>query len=402
MRLVGRHDLFLLGGLAVALFVVFSKALEQLFDLIHDIEETSGLRLLPALVILASVFVFHQLRKRHEMRAEALAAAAEARQATERAAEMERLVAFGQALARSLNEESIQTASATHIPLLAPGREAWVLVRTPTEWRPLVVIGDSSAPERERAARMALGEADPSVGSAEFTCFPMIIAGTPVGVLAIAVDPPVQDQQRRIMTAVAALLAVSLKNAQLFREVHENSVRDALTGCFNRRHALEVIDAELRRARRSQMPLSMVMFDLDHFKRINDRYGHLAGDAVLAAVGRRMKAVLRGSDMKCRYGGEEFLLLLPDTPLSGAHRVAETLRAELHDHPVNFNDERITVTASFGVTTITPGEVDPMTIMARADRALYRAKQEGRNCIRLSDDGMVSAEMSCLQSPVPA
>jgi diguanylate cyclase (GGDEF)-like protein len=144
------------------------------------------------------------------------------------------------------------------------------------------------------------------------------------------------------------------------------------------------------------------MFDLDHFKRINDRYGHLAGDAVLAAVGGRMKAVLRGSDMKCRYGGEEFLLLLPDTPLSGAHRVAETLRVELHEHPVSFNDERITVTASFGVTTITPGEVDPMAIMARADRALYRAKQEGRNCIRFSGDGVASPEMSCLQSPVPA
>src|SRR5688572_23977787 len=107
MRLVGRHDLVLLGGLAVALFVVFSQALERMFDLIREIEGASGLRLLPALVILTGVFIFHQLRKRHEMRAEALAAAAEARQATELAAEMERLVAFGQALARSLNEDSI-------------------------------------------------------------------------------------------------------------------------------------------------------------------------------------------------------------------------------------------------------------------------------------------------------
>jgi diguanylate cyclase (GGDEF)-like protein len=204
-------------------------------------------------------------------------------------------------------------------------------------------------------------------------------------VLGVAAEPPLQDQQRRILTAAAAMLAVSLKNAELFREVHENSVRDSLTGCFNRRHALEMIDAELRRARRSQRPLAMIMFDLDHFKRINDRYGHLAGDAVLAAVGTRMRTVLRGSDLKCRYGGEEFLILLPETPLAGAQRVAEALRREIQDHAVPWNEESIAVTASFGVASITPGEVDPLPIMARADGALYRAKQEGRNCVRTAD-----------------
>ena len=387
MRLVGRNDLVLLGGLAAALFVVFSKALEQVFDGIRDIESASGLRLLPALLILASVFAFHQLRKRHEMRAEALGASAAARQATDRAAEMERLAAFGQALAKSLDEDAIRTAATAHLPLLAPGRGAWVLVRTPTQWRPLITVGDSLPAEREGAARIAIGERDPArVAAPDFTCFPLIIAGAPVGVLGVAAEPPLQDSQRRILTAAAAMLAVSLKNAELFRDVHENSVRDVLTGCFNRRHALEVIDGELRRSRRSQMPLSMVMFDLDHFKRINDQYGHLAGDAVLAAVGARMKAVLRGSDMKCRYGGEEFLLLLPDTPLSGARRVAETLRTEIHDHPVTFGDIRIPVTASFGVTAITPGEVDPLVIMARADAAMYRAKQQGRNCVRIAEE----------------
>ena len=387
MRLIGRNDLVLLGGLAVALFVVFSKALAQLFDLIREVEESRGLRLLPALLILATVFVFHQLRKRHEMHAEALGAAAAARQATDRAAEMERLVAFGQALARSLDEESIQAAATAHIPLLAPGRGAWALVRTPTHWKPLLLVGESSAGAREHAAAVALGEAAPGDGpDPAFTCFPLIVAGTPLGVLGVASDPALSDQHRRILTAAAALLGVSLKNAELFRQVLENSVRDSLTGCFNRKHALEVIDAELRRARRSQMPLSMVMFDLDHFKRVNDRYGHLGGDAVLAAVGARMKAVLRGSDLKCRYGGEEFLILLPDTPVAGARRVAETLRREIEQHPVGWNDHAIQVTASFGVTAITPGEVDPLVIMARADSALYRAKEEGRNCVRVAEE----------------
>ena len=387
MKVAGRNDLVLLGGLAVALFVIFSQALEQLLDVVREIEESRGLRLLPALLILATVFIFHQLRKRHEMHAEALGASAAARQATERAAEMERLVSFGHALARSLDDESIQTATAAHLPLLAPGRGAWAMVRTGTYWKPLTTVGDSSPAERERASRVALGETGPSaVTGAEYACFPMIVAGTPVGVLGVSADPPPNDQQRGILTAAAALLAVSLKNAELFREVHENSVRDSLTGCFNRKHALEVIDAELRRARRSQLPLSMVMFDLDHFKRINDRYGHLAGDAVLAAVGGRMTAVLRVSDLKCRYGGEEFLILLPDTPIGGARRVANNLRREIEEHPVSWNEASIPVTASFGVTAIVPGEVDPLEIMARADGALYRAKEAGRNCVRVAEE----------------
>ena len=216
--------------------------------------------------------------------------------------------------------------------------------------------------------------------------FPLIVAGTPVGVLGVASDPPLTEHQRSVLSAAAALLAVSLKNAELFHEVHENSVRDSLTGCFNRKHALEVMDGELRRSRRSQMPLSLVMFDLDHFKEINDKYGHLGGDAVLAAVGQRMNAVLRGSDLKCRYGGEEFLILLPDTPLAGARRVADTLRRELADHPVRWNEEAIMVTASFGITSITPGEVEPHIIIGRADSALYRAKQSGRNCVCTSEE----------------
>jgi diguanylate cyclase (GGDEF)-like protein len=386
MRAVGKsEDLVLLGGLVLALLVIFSQAMESLLDFFRSIEEGRGLRLLQALLIIGTVFVFHQVRKRQMMRAEAQGAAAEARQATAHAAEMERLVAFGQGLARSLNEEAIQAAATAHIPLLAAGRGAWVVLRTAGYWKPLTTIGDSSPGARERAARAALGEGDPAAGGEPFACFPMIIAGTPVGVLGVDADPPLNDQQRRMLTAAAALLAVSLKNAELFREVHENSVRDSLTGCFNRKHALEVVDAELRRARRSQMPLSMVMFDLDHFKRINDRYGHLGGDAVLSAVGARMKAVLRGSDLKCRYGGEEFLILLPDTQVSGALRVAENLRRELESHPVLWNEESMAMTASFGVTAITPGEVDPLVIMARADNALYRAKAEGRNCIRVAE-----------------
>jgi diguanylate cyclase (GGDEF)-like protein len=318
------------------------------------------------------------------MRDEAQSVARAAREATERAAEMARLVAFGHALARSMDSESsdsIGDVAAGQVPLLAPGRGAWVMTRTRGgHWESMMAVGESSPDDRERAARRALGEVEPLIGVVSSDiCFPMIVAGTPEGVLGVAPEPPLTEHQRNILSAAAALLAVSLKNSQLFREVRENSVRDALTGCFNRAHAVEVLDAEIRRARRSKLPLSLIMFDLDNFKEINDRHGHLCGDAVLAAVGSRMKSELRGSDMKCRYGGDEFMLILPDTPLAGAKQVSENLRTALESHHITWNADQVRVTASFGVAVVNPTDLDPLAAIARADSALYRAKERGRN-----------------------
>jgi diguanylate cyclase (GGDEF)-like protein len=405
MRLFGRNDLALLAALSVALFIMFSRPLGDVLEYAREMEQSTGLQLLPGLVILVTVFLFQQLRQRQEVQADALLAAAAAKTATDRAAEMERLVGFGQALARSLDEKSIRDVVAAHIPLLLPGRGAWAMVRESVPdpehgealvWQTLTVVGDSSSESRERAARRALGELDPSVGATEDdVCFPMIIAGRPVGVIGVSAVPPLSEQARSVLAAAGALLAVSLKNAELFREVRENSVRDPLTGCYRRAHALEVLENELRRARRSQLPVSTIMFDVDHFKSINDTYGHLAGDAVLVAIGTRMRAVLRGSDLKCRYGGEEFLIVLPDTPPNGAQRVADSLRRDIESHPVKWGQGEICVTASFGVAANVSGEVDAIAVVGRADAALYTAKQSGRNCVRQADiPELLSAEQS--------
>jgi diguanylate cyclase (GGDEF)-like protein len=387
---MGRNDAVLMVGLTVALFVIFSGPMAKLLDYVREVEKIHGLQLLPALVILATIFSFHQLFKRQELRAESLSVARAAKEATERAAELSRLVAFGHALARTMDSQShdsIRAAMAAHIPLLAPGRDAWVMTRTRAGvWESLVAVGDSSPGDRERAARRALGEADPFVGpTPSEVCFPMIIAGTPEGVLGVAPEPALTDHQRSVLSAAAALLAVSLKNAELFREIRENSVRDGLTGCFNRTHAIEVLDAELRRARRSKLPLSLLMFDLDNFKNINDRHGHLCGDAVMAAIGAIMKSELRGSDVKCRYGGDEFMVILPDTPVGGARQVADNLRRAIAERPVMWNDGQITVTASFGITAVNTADHDPRSAIARADSALYRAKQVGRNAIQVEE-----------------
>jgi diguanylate cyclase (GGDEF)-like protein len=390
MRLIGRNDLFLLVGLTAALFTIISRPLGRLVDYTREVDRIWGLQLVPGLVILAVVFMVHQMRKRHETRADALAAAVEARQATARVAEMERLVKFGQALGEALDQATIGAVARQHVPQLVDGRGVWAMALDGTTWQPLVVAADRSVDECEAASQHALyGGASRADATDRDVCFPMVIGGRPVGVLGIAPEPPITEHQGVMLAAAAALLGAALKNAELFEVVHENSVRDSLTGCFNRQHALEVIDAELRRSRRSRLPLALLMFDLDHFKTVNDQYGHLCGDAVLAAVGQRMKAVLRSSDVKCRWGGEEFLVVLPDTPLAGAQRVAETVRRNLEDHPLRWHvgdlGVDIRITASFGVTAITPGEIDGTAIIARADAALYRAKADGRNRISVAD-----------------
>ena len=380
MRLIGRNDLFLLLGLTVALFAIFSRPLARALEWAREIDRSWGLQLVPGLVILAVVFTFHQLRKRHEMRVQALASAAAARLATER---VERLVAFGKALGEALDHAAIGTVVRDYLPSLAEGRGAWAMALSSGTWRPLAVVADRSLTECELSARRALGdepdEADPVPSD---VCFPMMVGRQPVGV--VGVTDQVTGHQRTVIAAAAALLAGALKNAELFEVVHENSVRDSLTGCFNRQHAMEILDVELRRARRTKHPLSLMILDLDHFKAINDRFGHLCGDAALSSVGLRMQAVLRASDVKCRYGGEEFLLLLPETTLTGAEHVAEVLRHDLEKHPIPWHKQgsdavEIRITASIGVTTVVPGEVDPAAVIARADAALYRAKEQGRN-----------------------
>lgn len=392
MRLKDGNDLFLLVGVWLALFVVVSRPLGRLMALAFEANESYGQQLLSALVILSVVLTVHQMRKRHEARVDARTSAAAAQKAVARVAEMEHLVHFGQALGEALTVDSIADVAAKHFPSLSGGRPAWAMIRSGTTWRRLAVTGDRSFEECQKAARFALG--DTGLGSVEppaDICFPMIAAGEAVGVFAVASEPALSEAERNVVTAAAPLLAVSLKNAQRFHSLLESTVHDGLTGCANRAHAMAVFDGELSRSRRSKLPLSLLMFDLDRFKEINDQFGHLCGDEVLSVVGKRMGGVLRASDLKCRYGGEEFLVLLPETDLAGAERVAELLRSELEGRPVPWNDHEVRVTASFGVTLVTPGELDVTAIIARADAALYRAKEHGRNCV-WSDGGRVESE----------
>ena len=393
MNLMVRRDRVLLVGLALAIVVGFAPPIRHLFDIARSAEQASGFALVPSLIILAGAFLLHQQGKRQESKARAAAAEAETMEAVARTSEMERLVNFGQALGRSLDLDAIRDVVAEHLPGLSGSSDPWVLLRVGDGW--VALAGAEGEPRRDDE-RVRAGIADHAVVSDAswatnaietdaHLCLPLVAGGYPVGVLGIPESGlPFTRAHQRVLAMAAALLASSVRNTQLFLEIRETSLRDGLTGCFNRTHALDVIDTELRRARRSPMEVSLIIFDLDHFKEVNDRYGHLCGDAVLAAVGARMRDVLRATDLKCRYGGEEFLVLLPETPIEGATRVAHTLRRELAEVPIPWKDGEVRITASFGVSVARPAEVDSHALIDRADAALYCAKADGRNCVRLA------------------
>ncbi|MDR3390689.1 MAG: sensor domain-containing diguanylate cyclase [Sulfuriferula sp.] len=166
--------------------------------------------------------------------------------------------------------------------------------------------------------------------------------------------------------------------------LREQSTHDALTGLYNRHHLEETLDRELIAAQRHGHPISIIMGDLDHFKTINDSYGHLAGDAVLRTFGTLMKQHARSSDIYCRYGGEEFLLVLPQMAKHNAIERAEQLRKTIAATPVDYGTTQIAVTVSFGVATFPHDGGSGDALIAAADQALYAAKATGRNRVNAS------------------
>ena len=393
-RSAGRYDALLLAGLTCALLVIFWQPIRVVLEAARTFENLHGLSLMPALVILTVVFLFQQQAKRQDAATHAATTAAEAAQAHARAGELEELVNLGRSLSEALDFDALREAAWQHMPALLRGRSCWILVREAARWRAVMgvtrITGHPVVPAHlqdlatEVVSRVDAEPGTTMVAVGRTVAFPMVAGGTTIGVVGVDADiESLGEPGSRMLAASTAVLAIAVRNVQLFNEIRESNVHDALTGCFTRAYARQVLDIEFKRAQRSGLPLSAIMFDLDHFKQINDKHGHLAGDAVLAGVGRQLREILRGADIKCRYGGEEFLLLLPDTPLAGAARVAESLRQDFAGMVVTWESRRVPVNASFGISAVRSGERDPQAVLARADSALYRAKHEGRNLVRL-------------------
>ncbi len=198
-------------------------------------------------------------------------------------------------------------------------------------------------------------------------------------------DEPVDDYQLRrgdqvkVGDTIFKFLSGSDMEAQYHETIYRMTIVDGLTGVNNKRFLIEALEREIPRARRHERPLSLVMFDIDHFKQINDTFGHLAGDYVLKEMAQLIKSRLRSdADVLGRYGGEEFAVVLPETDLRGGAHIAEQMRALVADHPFRFEGEQIHVSVSLGVAQLADGW-EVANFIKHADERLYAAKREGRN-----------------------
>lgn len=216
---------------------------------------------------------------------------------------------------------------------------------------------------------------------------PMFEPGKVMGMLHIEYPPDVKCDRKaeELALIVAEHLSLSLSNLKLRETLHAQSVRDPLTGLYNRRYMEETLEREIHRAVRSRIPIGIIMMDIDHFKSLNDTYGHEAGDLVLAELSGIIRKNVRASDVACRYGGEEFILILPNADGEVTRQRAENLRAEVESYEFVYHRQSLRkVTVSLGVAAFPEHDQSADSILKKADEALYLAKKLGRNRVEIA------------------
>ncbi len=186
-------------------------------------------------------------------------------------------------------------------------------------------------------------------------------------------------EEKDFLSSLGRLLGMAVYNSRLREELKLRASQDELTGLKNRNEFQRLLEEEVKRALRYKRPLSLLMLDIDHFKRVNDTYGHPQGDLVLRTIGEALRESRRASDIAARYGGEEFTVLLPEVGLKAGVRAAERLRRTVGERPVHLTKETITVTVSVGVSTLGGPVSDAASLVEAADKMLYVAKASGRN-----------------------
>ncbi len=218
-------------------------------------------------------------------------------------------------------------------------------------------------------------------------CVPMIAQGEALGMLYLSSleSGTVIEAKQQLAVTVAEHISLALANIKLREKLENQSIRDPLTGLFNRRYMEESLDREIQRCDRKNQSLGVIMLDVDHFKRFNDTFGHEAGDSVLKELGKFLQKYVRGSDIACRYGGEEFTLILPEGTLEVTSKRAEQLREGIKHLNLKYRHEPLgQITLSLGVASFPEHGMTGQAVIREADAALYKAKREGRDAVRLA------------------
>jgi two-component system cell cycle response regulator len=228
-----------------------------------------------------------------------------------------------------------------------------------------------------------------------------LIEGMEAGADDYVTKPFDQNELQVRLRAGTRLVDLQSQLLKAREELREQATRDFLTRLWNRSSILTELSRELARSERDARPMGVVIVDLDHFKNINDTYGHLAGDAVLREAARRMQGSIRQYDSIGRYGGEEFLILFPGCGEDESYAQADRLRKQLAQTEMSVNDSKLRVTASFGVTVAQPGEIYTQEVLIRkADEALYLAKKSGRNRVEVSGHRSAPVGVSAIPETV--
>ena len=236
-----------------------------------------------------------------------------------------------------------------------------------------------------------------AAATGHYCCIPILAHGETVGLLHLTfkhshacaasdISKEAMTEQRRLGLVCAEQISLAVANAKLRDQLRDQSIRDALTGMYNRRYMLETCRREFSRAARSAQSVSILSIDADHFKKFNDNHGHDAGDSVLRAISDCLMANFRDEDIPCRFGGEEFVVILPGSTADVAMKKAEDIRTKIESLVVRYIDANLPrITVSVGVAAFPQAGNTPQAVMKAADEALYRAKDDGRNCVRLAD-----------------
>ena len=263
---------------------------------------------------------------------------------------------------------------------------------------PLFPPDDCWALRRGRPYRLAHGAEGipcrhlPHRESTASLCVPMMARGEALGLLHVCFPEhaPVTESAEQLVNMVAESVSLAVANLRLHESLQRQSIRDPLTGLFNRRYMEESFEREIRRANRTDQPVTVVMFDLDHFKLFNDTHGHGAGDRVLQELGHVLKRTCRGEDIACRYGGEEFTVILPGVSLAQARAYAESVREQIANLRIEYRREWLgPVTITAGVAVYPTHGRTAEAALAAADAALYDAKRAGRNAVHVPQVDLV-------------
>lgn len=361
-----------------------------------------------ALLAIVLTFIFQMMRERE---ASSLALEKSSRELNAGLAELERrnseietMAKMNQAIesAASLKEttEIIAIHCAKLLPAFSGGlylfRNSRDLVVREEQWGPSASMPDAMElndcwglrkghPHMAGKGDLCCTHYSISGGDERHLCIPLIAQGEVLGMISLELSgaetgAAAPHREEVLVHALSEQVALGLSNARLREMLRQQSIVDPLTGLFNRRYMDETLKRELSRAARKSMPVSVILLDVDHFKKVNDTYGHDVGDAVLAAVSNCLKSGIREGDLACRFGGEELVLVLPECGKDDAVLRAEALRQAIPNVGLQSGSHpAIRVTASFGVATFPGNGKEAAALLQAADHAMYAAKRSGRD-----------------------